>query len=402
MLLASKAFHVPVTPRSAFETGTISFTHSGVHRRTLAPQQHRSHVLRATGPSATASVEQTPKVAAPPLPQSNKRVLAIAVDDTADAREALEWLLEKVARPGDSLKLLHVISDPRSPSTAVGSMGAGSHTQWSTFRSSNEESYGSRQSYMNGLQERAAQMISRRFGPALKAAGAQHEVVFAWERGTKSAAGIGEAICGKAKEIEARMLFIASHGRGVLAEYGSVAKYCSDNAGVPVLMMPPASASLEPADPEVLLVVALADLPGLEEAVKFGADNLLGNGERVSVLFVPDQAASSGDAAGPTSAHRIELAVQGVLERAGKPDVPIDVQILAPGNPGQALETVDMTMDVGPDICKKAQNIQAKSVLLLHHGKGMIRDLIFGSVTSHTSRNCKRPLMLFRGKEIAS
>ena len=134
MLLASKAFHVPVTPRSAFETGTISFTHSGVHRRTLAPQQHRSctsrypvlvlctfsiclvarrcddpwspagycrsHVLRATGPSATASVEQTPKVAAPPLSQSYKRVLAIAVDDTADAREALEWLLEKVARPG--------------------------------------------------------------------------------------------------------------------------------------------------------------------------------------------------------------------------------------------------------------------------------------------------------------
>ena len=39
--------------------------------------------------------------------------------------------------------------------------------------------------------------------------------------------------------------------RGVLAEYGSVAKYCSDNAGVPVLMMPPASASLEPADPGV-------------------------------------------------------------------------------------------------------------------------------------------------------
>lgn len=65
-------------------------------------------------------------------------------------------------------------------------------------------------------------------------------------------------------------------------------------------------------------------------------------------------------------------------------------------------ETVDMTMDVGPDICKKAQEIQAKSVLLLHHGKGMIRDLIFGSVTSYTSRNCKRPLMLFRAKNPAS
>lgn len=33
------------------------------------------------------------------------------------------------------------------------------------------------------------------------------------EKGTKSAAGIGEAICGKANELKASMLLIASHGR---------------------------------------------------------------------------------------------------------------------------------------------------------------------------------------------
>lgn len=90
-------------------------------------------------------------------------------------------------------------------------------------------------------------------------------------------------------------------------------------------------------DAEVLLVVALADLPGLEEAVKFGAENLLASGERVSVLFVPDQAAAGSDKIGPGSGHQIKLAVQGVLDRAGKADVPVDVQILAPGQPGQAL-----------------------------------------------------------------
>ncbi len=58
----------------------------------------------------------------------------------------------------------------------VGSMGPGSHTQWSTFRGSNEESYGSRQNYMGGLQDRATQMINRRFVPALTAAGVEHEV----------------------------------------------------------------------------------------------------------------------------------------------------------------------------------------------------------------------------------
>lgn len=39
------------------------------------------------------------------------------------------------------------------------------------------------------------------------------QVVFAMEKGTKSAAGIGEAICGKANELKASMLLIASHGR---------------------------------------------------------------------------------------------------------------------------------------------------------------------------------------------
>ncbi len=39
------------------------------------------------------------------------------------------------------------------------------------------------------------------------------QIVFAWERGTKSAAGIGEAICSKAKDLKASMLLIASHGR---------------------------------------------------------------------------------------------------------------------------------------------------------------------------------------------
>lgn len=90
-------------------------------------------------------------------------------------------------------------------------------------------------------------------------------------------------------------------------------------------------------DAEVLLVVALADLPGLEEAVRFGAENLLASSERVSVLFVPDQAAAGSDKIGPGSGHQIELAVQGVLDRAGKADVPVDIQILAPGQPGQAL-----------------------------------------------------------------
>ena len=105
------------------------------------------------------------------------------------------------------------------------------------------------------------------------------------------------------------------------------------------LPVPEKAITLSVYSAEVVLVVALADLPGLEEAVKFGAEHVLGSGESLSVLFVPDQGqAQSSDSTAPSSdQRRIEIAVQGVLERAGKPDVPVSVDILSPGQPGQPL-----------------------------------------------------------------
>ena len=52
-------------------------------------------------------------------------------------------------------------------------------------------------------------------------------------------------------------------------------------------------------------------------------------------------------------------------------------------------------LDLGEDICAKADELEARAVVLLHHGKGMMKEMVFGSITSFATRNCKRPLIVY-------
>lgn len=55
-------------------------------------------------------------------------------------------------------------------------------------------------------------------------AGIKHEELLLRLKVHRSAAGIAEAICVKAAELGADAVLIASHGAGVLADFGSVAR----------------------------------------------------------------------------------------------------------------------------------------------------------------------------------
>lgn len=54
-------------------------------------------------------------------------------------------------------------------------------------------------------------------------------------------------------------------------------------------------------------------------------------------------------------------------------------------------------LDLGEEICAKADELEARAVVLLHHGKGMVKEMMFGSITSFATRNCKRPLLVYYG-----
>ena len=68
-----------------------------------------------------------------------------------------------------------------------------------------------------------------RFTPELAMAppGVAHEPLLLRLKLSKSAGGIGEAICTKAADLGADLVLIDSHGAGVLADFGSVARWAS-------------------------------------------------------------------------------------------------------------------------------------------------------------------------------
>ena len=80
------------------------------------------------------------------------------------------------------------------------------------------------------------------------------------------------------------MLIVASHSSGVLAEFGSVARYCYQHSSVPLVVVPPAALG---EDPDVEgwasgpLVLAVANQGDLARMLGWVANNMHRAGERV-------------------------------------------------------------------------------------------------------------------------
>lgn len=61
--------------------------------------------------------------------------------------------------------------------------------------------------------------------------GVEHEKLLLRLKVHRSAAGIAEAVCSKAADVGADAVVIASHGAGVLSDYGSVARWAAGRGG---------------------------------------------------------------------------------------------------------------------------------------------------------------------------
>lgn len=62
------------------------------------------------------------------------------------------------------------------------------------------------------MADSANEMISRRFVPILAKNHVQYQVDLLKQKGTFSAAGIGELICESAEKMDAELMLVASHG----------------------------------------------------------------------------------------------------------------------------------------------------------------------------------------------
>ncbi|KAG2447576.1 hypothetical protein HYH02_007499 [Chlamydomonas schloesseri] len=209
-------------------------------------------------------------------------VVVVAMDDSDDAAAAAAFAAQHVYNPGvDELRVVHVVCDPRAlhwttsvgatPSgrdisldsmdltelTDVGVMGGGGVRLVAPGATAAEvaEAAGvpaaggdsNLQDYLSRLSSSAAAVVSRRCA-GLAAAGVTHySTELPRLTVPRSAAAIAQALMEAVKRADAKLLVVANHGPGALAEFGSVARYCYQHSAVPLLLFPSLAAQAEAA-----------------------------------------------------------------------------------------------------------------------------------------------------------
>lgn len=144
----------------------------------------------------------------------------------------------------------------------------------------------------------ARAMIEADFVPVTKAAGAESTGDVLVVSGQRSAAKIADAIVKYAHDANAAILVVISHGGGLRADYGSVARYCVQHFKRAILLVPPAADALESAAAAPSVAVAVNTLAELQDATTWAVQNVVSESDRVRVLRAEEQvlqASSSND-----------------------------------------------------------------------------------------------------------
>lgn len=247
-----------------------------------------------------------------------------------------------------------------------------------------------------GRQERdALGMLNSRFVSIVRAAGLEGHASLLRLRTGKSAASIGELVADAAVRLGGSLLLIPSHGPGIMADYGSVARWCQDHSHVPVVLLPPAVLQAEgdagpSAGPTVVVAgPAGADLERLHKAFSFAARRVAQQGDEIKVINVVAGPPDEGALAAEKSALR-EAAARWAAALPADRRLRVDADVLRD-------ETVvfdEGGSRVGAAICDLARSKAARAVVLLRHGDNLASQLQFAPLTLHTVKSCSRPLVV--------
>ena len=244
----------------------------------------------------------------------------------------------------------------------------------------------------------AQAMLAARFIPSLQFTGIEHEVDLLRLRLHASAASIGESLATRAADLGADLLVIASHGAGVQADFGSVARWCSENSAVPALLLPPAVLSGAPALPSSSVLVAAGDdLEGLREAFACAVRDLTRPGDNVYVVHAQQIA---DEAAGIAARKTLVAAALRWQEESPEPhamtlNVAVDLVTDAAAGPAADSPSAGSSPSPAADrLCGFAADINARAVVLYRHGRSMMQEMVYGPVTLTCIKQCTRPLLV--------
>lgn len=336
--------------------------------------------------------------------QEIERRIVYAVDGTIHSEEGLRWFTRNIAKKGDKVHLAHVLCDPRTPSTAVGSSTAA--TQWSPMR--DEQVFA--KEFKSRAEHEATEMIESRYVPSLEMNGIDYEINLLPLKVHKSAGGIAETLVNGSLNMGADLLVIASHGAGVRTDYGSVARWCNENSPVPTMLLPPSTLSTaEPTRIKMgasnsILVGAADDLDGLKRCFDYAITDHTRPGDGVYVVHAVDNMQLSDEdvvkmrkdlvnqvlkwqAESPIShAASLNVAVHLVLSRASDSSSSSSDEELAP----------DIS-PAGSEICDMVEKLNVRTVILAHHGKNFMREMLYKPLTLHCINHCQSPLVVLDG-----
>lgn len=177
-------------------------------------------------------------------------------------------------------------------------------------------------------------------------------------------------------------LLVASHGAGILADFGSVAQYCVQHAPCPLVLVPPATATPPLADAPTLLV-SFGNVAGLERCARFAADLVRGNGAaNVAAALVQAETTNVVDD------NLAQLVSTWGNQQLHVTSAELFVQT------GETSEDTGHLCAVGAQLCMIAEN--AGLVVLCAPAGGLVQELLYGPALGHVLRHCNRPIVLLK------
>ncbi|EFJ53021.1 hypothetical protein VOLCADRAFT_115617 [Volvox carteri f. nagariensis] len=205
--------------------------------------------------------------------------ILVALDDTDDAAAAVEWVAKNLYHPGvDELRVVHVVCDPRT-------------LQWQTSLGTTASGR-SIADYLSRLQAAAGRVVDRRC-EQLHRGGVKYEVELPRLSACRSAAGIGETLLDAVRRYDAKLLVVASHGPGALAEYGSVSRFCYQHSHVPLLLVPSIEAQAAAAAAAARRAAAVPLAPPPPPAAAAASSGALASEGAAAAATAPAAAAAS-------------------------------------------------------------------------------------------------------------
>jgi nucleotide-binding universal stress UspA family protein len=197
------------------------------------------------------------------------------------------------------------------------------------------------------------------------------------------------------------LIVMATHGRGGLGRllYGSVADEVLRSSPVAVLLVPANLSNMLPSDRPARLLVALDGSERSAEILAPAATVAKALGAKLSLLQSVKLQRSPNDATSlrdtllliePTEAPDRRDGAEGHLER-------LAIDLRAEGLP---VEVHAVTGEAAEVILSEANGQGADLIAMATHGRTGLARLVMGSVTSAVLKTARRPILVYRPREL--